>query len=70
MSRFDNENRTRYYGLRISDIVKVPFYKLEKATVIEYGFLDNNRVYIQTENDEKISCVAEFCEIITKVEDI
>jgi len=66
---FDNKKRTRYYGLRIGDTVKVKAYNIETAEVAEYGVFDNNRVYIKLPDGEKISCVAEWCKIIKKVED-
>lgn len=74
MEEFDNENRTRYYGLRIGDFVKysIPGDELHPDTyeVIRYGFMDNNRVVIQSqETGKQISVVAEWCRIITKVEE-
>lgn len=69
---FDNKNRTRYYGLRIGDTVKLLYTqkKIEPiAEVIEYGFMDNNRVIVRLEDGTKTDWVAEWCEIITKVEE-
>lgn len=70
---FDNVNRNRYYGLRIGDTVKLSasFSPIDNtiAEVVEYGFMDNNRVYVQLEDGEKIKWTAEHCKIITKVED-
>lgn len=70
---WDNEERRRYYGLRIGDTVSIQFgYPKEKhlAEVVDYGFMDNNRVYIKIEgSDEVTDWVAEWCEIVTKVED-
>lgn len=72
---FDNVNRNRYYGLRIGDTVKLDFYKVRKedadviAEVIEYGAMDNNRVYVRFEDGKETGCVAEWCTIIKKVED-
>jgi hypothetical protein len=70
---FDNENRTRYYGLRKGDIVNLngmngaPGY--QNAEVIDYGVMDNNRVFVRRENGEETDWVAEWCKIVTKVED-
>jgi hypothetical protein len=69
---FDNEDRTRYYGLRVGDIVgtySVTGGKRPKAVVIGYGFLDNNRVTVRMEDGTERDEVAEWCELITKVED-
>jgi len=68
---WDNEERHRYYGIRRGDIVKDRFMKNDvKGEVVEYGFMDNNAVYVQFENrDEPIKCVAEWCQIVTKVEE-
>ena len=70
---FDNENRTRYYGLRKGDIVKLKgvngnvFY--QNAEVIDYGMMDNNRVIVKPMSGDETDWVAEYCEIIVKVED-
>ncbi len=71
---FDNINRTRYYGVRVGDIVEVENFSHDKrpkvkGTVMAYGFMDNNKVWINTEGDITRGCVAEWCKIITKVED-
>lgn len=72
---FDNEERTRYYGLRVGDIVSPKGLgrvesSLGKCKVVSYCF-DNNRVKIQSiETGEQEDWVAEWCTIITKVEDI
>jgi len=67
---FDNENRSRYYGLRVGDIVEQKaFGTSSKGEVIGYGFLDNNRVYVRLESGEETDFIAEWCEIIKKVED-
>lgn len=70
---FDNENRNRYYGLRVGDIVHPIYfnnaYDRGNAEVIAYTF-DNNRVRIKwLANGEETDWVAEHCEIVTKVED-
>jgi hypothetical protein len=69
---FDNKERRRYYGLRIGDTVKLlyGFNKTEPtAEVIEYGLMDNNSVKVRLEDGRAIDWVAEWCEIITKIED-
>lgn len=67
--QFDNENRNRYYGLRVGDIVEErAFSSVLKGEVIEYC-MDNNRVYIRTEQGNHVSVVCEYCTIIEKVED-
>jgi hypothetical protein len=69
---FDNENRNRYYGLRKGDIVFLGFKSQSPrklAEVVGYGFMDNNRVYVKTEDGEETDYVAEWCEILVKVEE-
>lgn len=66
---FDNQHRNRYYGLRVGDIVRCNAYEIEKATVVEFGPLDNNAVYVQEEGQIARKVVAEWCEIITRIED-
>lgn len=74
---FDNKERRRYYGLRKGDIVNLRGLDgrvmYESAEVKDYGFMDNNRVYVEYhkdfENVVQTDWVAEWCEIITKVED-
>lgn len=67
---FDNVNRNRYYGVRVGDTVELSFSsKTIKAEVTGYDFMDNNRVYVKTEDGTNTSWVAEWCKIITKVED-
>ena len=76
VKQFDNVNRNRYYGLRIGDIVELKYFNNfkenpdPKAEVIEYGFMDNNKVKVKLiDIDFEINWVAEWCNIITKVED-
>lgn len=70
---WDNEERHRYYGLRIGDTVSITMGWPKKkylAEVVDYGHGDNNRVYIKIEGSEEVTdWVAEWCEIVTKVED-
>jgi hypothetical protein len=69
MDNFTNEKRNRYYGIRVGDIVK---YYTHEGEVIELDPMNNNSVLIKTESKpvfKNIKAVAEWCEIITKVED-
>jgi len=71
---WDNEERKRYYGIRRGDIVQDSWMKRNgddtKGEVVEYGIMDNNAVYVLFEGkEEPVKCVAEWCEIVTKVED-
>lgn len=68
-STFDNSERRRYYGLRVGDIIRCYAYGITKAEVVGYGFLDNNAVMVQEEGKEPRKVIAEWCDIITKVED-
>lgn len=69
---FDNINRNRYYGVRVGDIVncegRFKHFK-DTATVVRYGFMDNNCVYVE-QNGKIIKGVAEWLTIIKKVEDV
>jgi hypothetical protein len=67
-STFDNSERRRYYGLRVGDIVKCKAYDIAQAEVVAYGFLDNNSVIVQEEGKEPRKVVAEWCDIITKID--
>ena len=70
MKPFDNINRNRYYGLRIGDTISVEVpNKTIQAEVVDYGG-DNNRVQIKFEDSRITDWVAEYCTIITKVEDL
>ncbi len=67
---FDNAERNRYYGLRLGDTVTSKAYKeLGVCTVVEYGHLDNNRVIVEDATGKKFPIVAEWCSIVTKIED-
>jgi hypothetical protein len=70
---FDNKDRTRYYGLRKGDIVNLKGVNGDvgylNAEVIDYGFMDNNRVIVRRANGEETDWVAEWCQMVTKVED-
>lgn len=70
----DNIKRNRYYGLRIGDKVqyKVPGISLPNDEtiyeIVEYGYMDNNRVILVDKNGEKHEAVAEWCKIIEKAD--
>jgi hypothetical protein len=73
---WDNQERHRYYGLRVGDTVRAPTSLLRVieedriGEVVEYGFMDNNRVYVQYPGDKNpVAEVAEWLTIIKKVED-
>jgi len=71
-TEFDNIERDRYYGLRVGDIVFLGHKSQSPrilAEVTGYGFMDNNRVYVKTEDGLDTDYVAEWCEILVKVED-
>ena len=69
---FNNANRQRYYGLRIGDIVDargitgIVIYK--NVEVHDYSS-DNNRVELKLASGNITDWVAEWCTVITKVED-
>ena len=68
---FDNEDRTRYYGLRKGDTVDAHSMNgtvWGRSVVLDYT-MDNNRIIITNKNGDPIDWVAEWCEIVTKVED-
>lgn len=70
--KWDNEDRNRYYGLRIGDTVEYAYLNGNKCTgkVIGYDIGDNNAVYVKRRKGGKpTKCVAEWCKIIKKVED-
>jgi len=70
---FLNENRNRYYGLRVGDTVKLLYstgLQYGRCEVIELVAMDNNSVLLKSESGKKFEWVAEWCDIITKVEDI
>jgi hypothetical protein len=73
--KFDNKDRHRFYGKRRGDIVESRQWKnggfeYVKGEVEELGFMDNNCIYVKFEGSDKaIKCVAEWCYLVTKVED-
>lgn len=78
---FTNSERRRYYGLRIGDVVQ---YHLRHqfaddpnriviwtGNVIDWGFMDNNRVLVQWHHVRKPAYeVAEWLRIVVRVEDL
>jgi hypothetical protein len=69
-----NKSRTRFYGLRKGDIVspRIPTgeeWHKGQSEVIDYGFMDNNSVYIKSNDGTETKWIAEYCNIIIKVED-
>lgn len=64
-----NSERRLYYGLRVGDIIKCDAYRIAEAVVINYVFMDNNAIIVQEKGKEPRKVVAEWCDIITKVED-
>ncbi len=63
---FDNKERKRYYGVRVGDRVRDNHFV---GVVESYGFMDNNRVHVRLDDGRLMPCVAEWCEILKKVED-
>jgi hypothetical protein len=69
---WDNEDRDRYYGKRKGDIINVLDVSGRvwgESEVLDYCQGDNNRIIIKSRNGTPIDWVAEWCDIITKVED-
>ena len=68
-----NVNRNRYYGVRVGDTVKygIPSdpESYDTYTVTGYFNLDNNRVIVKDVHGNEKPAVAEWCQVITKVED-
>ncbi len=77
LRQFDNEERHRYYGKRVGDRVSQEMHTYppqpgakKLGTVIEFGFMDNNKVIVQFDGEEKpTACVAEYLSVEEKVED-
>jgi hypothetical protein len=74
MKPFDNEDRSRYYGLRVGDTVKPKaisggMWKEGISEVVNYCPGDNNRVMIKSKTGIVTDWVAEWCEIVERVED-
>lgn len=70
MNKFQNENRSRSYGLRPGDIVTIMYDNDDKYIIKELIPSDNNKVVIGSLSTlEVTTAVAEHCKIIKKVED-
>jgi hypothetical protein len=71
--KFENGDRLRYYGLRIGDIVDLKGVNGKvispNAEVIDYGAGDNNKVTVRDMKGNEFDWVAEWCDIVVKVED-
>jgi len=59
-----NEERRRHYGIRVGDTVR-EHGKI--GIVTKLSTLDNNCVYVMFSQEQK--CVAEWCEVLEKIED-
>ena len=68
---FDIQDRNRYYGLKVGDIVTVSGLEGQHE-VVRYGVSDNNRVIVKSVKVDSVEyrAVAEHCTVITKVDDI
>lgn len=71
---FDNEERIRYYGLRKGDLVSPKGLDDKEwfkgiCEVIDYCEDDNNKVLIKSNDGTIKEWIAEWCDIVTKVED-
>jgi hypothetical protein len=73
--KWDNEERRRYYGVRVGDRVSYDYvgsvYKTITGVVVEYGFMDNNAVYVRWDHGgEPSKFCPEWLTITQRVEDI
>lgn len=71
--KFDNKERRRYYGLRVGDIVAPRALGGEyiygtNCKIIELCGGDNNRVIIRTPDNKEIDWVAEWCDMVARIE--
>lgn len=71
LSNFSNEKRNRYYGIRVGDLVRCKYTPNPDTVyeVVALCFMDNNGVFIQEDGKEPVKAVAEYCEIVEKIED-
>lgn len=68
----DNEDRHRCYGLRIGDIVRIyskDNFDFTTEVVGLEALAYNNRVYVIWKDGTIRDYIAEYCDIVTKVED-
>lgn len=65
---FDNEERTRYYGVRVGDTVT---QQTMTGIVKKYDVFDNNCVWVAVEGKESLQkFIPEWCVIIKRVDDV
>ena len=66
---FDNEDRSRYYGIRVGDIVENKYaIEKQKFEVVEYGFMNNNSVIVRDSSGVDRRMIAEHLTVIKKTE--
>ena len=67
---WDNEERRRYYGLRKGDIVNACAFGEVWANAVVHAYTgDNNRVRLITAEGKEVDFVAEWCQIVKKVDE-
>jgi len=64
-----NDQRQRHYGHRVGDTVAFRNSN-ESYTVIALDVFDNNKLYALGEDGVKHTFIAEWCQTLTKVEDM
>lgn len=73
MENYENKDRHRCCGLRCGDVViawsPYPDRCGVYGVIIGMDKFDNNRVFIKAPNHYTYWHIAEWCEIVTKVED-
>lgn len=67
--QFDNIDRSRYYGLRVGDLVVEKAFDMRTEGVVTAYTVNNNVVKILTTNGNTVNVVAEWCLTQRKVED-
>jgi hypothetical protein len=71
---FNNEDRRRYYGVRVGDRVSFDYTDdgpKVYGTVVGYEPMDNNAVFVQWDRDDGPSKICpEWLKVIIKVEDM
>lgn len=69
---YTNEDRLRYYGLRVGDEISYASLNNNKIEgyVAALDPMDNNKVLVAFKDGNLNWCVAEWCKIINKVEDL
>lgn len=69
-SRLENKDRTRWYGLRPGDLVRMTAFGVTVEGRVEVlHATDNNGCTIVAKGRGRMKAVCEWCEIIKKVED-